>query len=596
MAAKRGFGRAWTVVAWAGSGLLAGSLAMAAVAAWAGWGSLWEEFRAWWLFPAAAAMVVLYRGLNRLLGPNHPGRPGHAGLPDCPGSRGAPWSRLFVLGSFVLAGLVLTWFTLPTGAAEAFTPPGGEFRPSQTAVRQWLITCGLTLGFLFLLPTRAPRARPRALSLTAAVAGALAVVLPGVLVEPLLFPKERHTVADGLGEAAAVPRTVSREGWAWEPPAGAGIREVVAGTHGPLVLLGDGVVALDGATGAELWTYRFPHPGAGPKYIGEWNNGDRVWTGEELVYVEQPDEGSQEGLRVVALDARTGALVEGDHPGSMDVRADREQRRAEAKVTWSRVVGEAPDCHQAMISLLGDLAFGQLGCAEWAGEYADYSGLAWAENGPVDFALVAVDPETERELWRREWTAEPESGAVRWFEGRTAGGEPVAVLEPGPGLAPVGLDPASGEEVLDFPEDLFPREEGRSGLSLLQADTSGLVVATEVDEGTHLQRSNPAGDTVAAVVLEGVRFEDTAPRRAVVLGEVVVLPVGGNHASGVPAEVLAVPLPSAGNDGETGQGAETSGAVSLGAYPLSDVVAVPGAAVVVTGDEYGPTGLRALLP
>ncbi|MBB5489410.1 PQQ-binding-like beta-propeller repeat protein [Nocardiopsis metallicus] len=578
-------GNARTVLSWAGAGLVAGSLVTAAMAAWTGWGSLWDESRAWWLFPVAAAVVVLYRGLTRLLGPD-PERMSGIGA-----SGGVHRGRLLSLGPFVLIGLVLIWSTLPTGAAEALTKPGEEFRASQTAVRQWLTTCGLTLGFLFLLPSGAARARPRALPLTGLGAGALAVLLPGALVGPVLFPYERHTVAERTGEAAPVPAAVTRQGWAWVPPAGTGITEVVAGTHGPLVLLADGAVALDGRTGEELWTYRLPHPGVGPGYARQWNNGERVWADGELVYVEHPDDITPEGPRVVALDARTGAVVEGDHPGLAQVRADTEQWRAEASVAWSQVVGDGPGCHQAPSRPFGDLMIGVLACAERAGDFAGYSGLAWAQDGPIDFALVAVDPAAERELWRREWSAR-DGGRVRWFEALAGSGDPVAVLEPGPGLAPVGLDPATGEEVLDFPEGLLPWEGGPFGPVRLQADTSGLVVVVETDEETtRLQRSTPEGETVAAAVLDEVPFADTVPRRAAVLDGMVLLPVGSGHERGRPARVLAVPLPGAG-----GGGGEEAEEADLGTYPLIDVLAVPGAAVVVVGDQYGPTGLRGLLP
>jgi hypothetical protein len=294
---------------------------------------------------------------------------------------------------------------------------------------------------------------------------------------------------------------------------------------------------------------------------------------------------------VVALDARTGRVVGGEHPGSAEVRADTERWRAEANVTWSRVVGDSPDCHRAPSRPLGDLVIGLLACAESAEDFDGYSGLSWAEDGPVDFALVAVDPAVERELWRREWSA-VDGGRATWSESLTGSRDPIAVLEPGPGLAPIGLDPVTGAQVLDFPEDLFPWEGGSFGPVRLQADTSGLVVVAETDEATtRLQRSTPAGETVAAVVLDEVPFADTVPRRAAVLDDMVLLPVGRGHEQGLSARVLAVPLPGSG-----GGGAEAGGATDLGAYPLVDVLPVPGAAVVVVGDEYGPTGLRGLLP
>ncbi|WP_017579961.1 hypothetical protein [Nocardiopsis valliformis] len=78
-------------------------------------------------------------------------------------------------------------------------------------------------------------------------------------------------------------------------------------------------------------------------------------TDEELAYVEHHDDITPEGPRAVALDARTGEVVEGEHPGLAQVRADTEQWRAEASSAWSQVVGDGPDCHQAPSRPFDDL-------------------------------------------------------------------------------------------------------------------------------------------------------------------------------------------------------------------------------------------------
>lgn len=70
---------------------------------------------------------------------------------------------------------------------------------------------------------------------------------------------DRALVSHTTAEAAAsrpVPATVRRTAWTWHPPAGTLVHRVLGTAVGAVADVGDGVVALDPATGREVWHYR----------------------------------------------------------------------------------------------------------------------------------------------------------------------------------------------------------------------------------------------------------------------------------------------------------------------------------------------------
>ncbi|GAB2519655.1 hypothetical protein GCM10026982_53440 [Nocardiopsis aegyptia] len=87
----------------------------------------------------------------------------------------------------------------------------------------------------------------------ALVAGAGAVVLWADV-------RQDHRTADGSPAPYEVPGTVTAQTWEWEPPENesGGITDVHALPFGLAAELDDGVVALDGATGEEIWHFRRP--------------------------------------------------------------------------------------------------------------------------------------------------------------------------------------------------------------------------------------------------------------------------------------------------------------------------------------------------
>jgi outer membrane protein assembly factor BamB len=88
---------------------------------------------------------------------------------------------------------------------------------------------------------------------TAIVSVAAVLLLVATLARVLPVDATTTEAGDGL---AAVPASVSGVGWTWEAPEGQSVRSAVAAGAGAVVLMEDGVVALDGESGTELWHHR----------------------------------------------------------------------------------------------------------------------------------------------------------------------------------------------------------------------------------------------------------------------------------------------------------------------------------------------------
>ncbi|RKS06279.1 hypothetical protein DFP74_1907 [Nocardiopsis sp. Huas11] len=71
-------------------------------------------------------------------------------------------------------------------------------------------------------------------------------------------PSVDHIEYAGEPSAPQEVTHASEVAWEWEAPEESLLRNVLAGSAGAVMVLGDGVVALDGATGEELWHYRKP--------------------------------------------------------------------------------------------------------------------------------------------------------------------------------------------------------------------------------------------------------------------------------------------------------------------------------------------------
>ncbi|MBR8740139.1 PQQ-binding-like beta-propeller repeat protein [Nocardiopsis sp. MG754419] len=550
---------------WLGVGSIVGSLLSITVTVVLGWGRIYAEAGGWWAVAAVVSVLVLLHHVH-WFGDR---------MPLLPGGPGPRPYRPWIL-AFFLVGAVVTGLSLPLGAAEALVPADGVLRPSPTAVLLWSATCASTLGCaLLLLGARAPELRPARTSLPPLVVGALVVVLVEISAVPLLFPHERHVTWDDPTEPAPLPDRVERTGWTWEPPSGQGMRSVVPGPHGPVVLLVDGAVALDGATGEELWTFRRPYPGGGDEDLWDWNNSSDAWVDGGVLHVEYPDtdparfggdgRSTDPGTARVTVDLTTGEPVDGSFPS----RERREEERDSRRTAWPRLVDPQGECDDYPPRHTNTRDVGFLLCDDTV-------------------VVVAVDHDGE-ELWRREWPHESDDVPAVW-EGRRVADDPVLLVERGDAV-PVGLDPETGEELLTFPDDLYPREYPRSDRRVLRADAGGSVVAARSGpDGLLLQSSDPEGNVLARVEVEGVSFDAVGHGAAVVLGATVLLPVvdgagAWDRETGTPATVLEVPMT---------EGTVTP--VPRGDFALVDLFGTPGGVVVAEGDEYGPETLRGLVP
>ena len=66
-----------------------------------------------------------------------------------------------------------------------------------------------------------------------------------------------HHVHEGHAPTYPLPTSVSHVAWEWSTEEEDGnLWEVLPGRSGPMMVLGTGVVGLDGTTGEELWSYR----------------------------------------------------------------------------------------------------------------------------------------------------------------------------------------------------------------------------------------------------------------------------------------------------------------------------------------------------
>lgn len=88
--------------------------------------------------------------------------------------------------------------------------------------------------------------------------GAAALILTPVLVLPLAIPSGIHQTIAAPRTPPPIPTAVSGE-VAWTREIGEQVLDVAAGTVGPVLLMADGMVGLDGRDGSTIWSYRSDH-------------------------------------------------------------------------------------------------------------------------------------------------------------------------------------------------------------------------------------------------------------------------------------------------------------------------------------------------
>lgn len=107
-----------------------------------------------------------------------------------------------------------------------------------------------------------------------------------------------HHVHEGRAPTYPLPTSVSHVAWEWSTEEEDGnLWEVLPGRSGPMMVLGTGVVGLDGTTGEELWSYRVDSGGL---------HQVRPTPDHDRVLLTRP---GHEPDTAVLLDAGTGQLI-----------------------------------------------------------------------------------------------------------------------------------------------------------------------------------------------------------------------------------------------------------------------------------------------
>ncbi|OKI16964.1 hypothetical protein A6A08_06745 [Nocardiopsis sp. TSRI0078] len=450
-----------------------------------------------------------------------------------------------VLGraAIALAGLVLVWATFPTRHL-VLTVDNENYRMFPESVTGlWIGVCLVTLGMALVLCLAAvlPLHRWKRV-LAGLVAGTLAVALVWALT-PILtrFLLVEHTVAEAAGEPAPVPTTVSRVGWTWQPEHP--VLDVERGSHGPIVRYADGLVALDGTTGEELWTYRLPY--ARQVETGVFAGQDRyayllhiaeaqpepetramvvldAATGEVIHDAPMPElaqEGEEElaNIHYLAPNVRVFLVYEGGQPLVVAHATDSTER------LWEFAL-DTPDGHLCLwgndggVRGYGDRVLVARLCLEDPEvEYNLSAALADMDvpAGAVE-SVIALDATTGEQVWRHEWTpddlphvAVPGVGTVR----ESHGGAPVA-LTPGGTFAL-----SDGESVQAAPET----PEGAKDHTLA-IDTGGAVVMRDQrdEESGWILHTDASGEVVQRTRIEWDLWWDM--EGATVLGAALAVP------------------------------------------------------------------------
>ncbi|MFY7069235.1 PQQ-like beta-propeller repeat protein [Nocardiopsis changdeensis] len=443
------------------------------------------------------------------------------------------------------------------GAALAFAPE----------VPWWAALSAAGTGLLMVAAgRRRMRARPRRRSLPPAAAGLVLALVAGFGVRALtLSLMVDHTVAATVpGTAPPVPARAAEVAWSWTPPGDGAVVDVLPGTLGPVVVLDDGVVALDGATGGELWRYRLRGADARASVHG---GGTRV----HVAHGDPDDPGRTGALAWVELDTARGATVEafttppppdgadarvlaagpgtlvyswqeGDGPpriSARDTSGFREEWSFTVPERPGRVCGPRREWDADNTLRTPDVFLVAYACAP-----RDSPSVA-SPTGPADTpathltgVVTALDPRNGGERWTRELPGLGDFPALR-TGGPAADPEARPAVVAGPlagGSAPAALDPRDGSHAVRITGESWT--DGRS--VLVGADTSGAVVAETAADRVLFHRVDPAGEIVETAALPGDEVSEHGPGPAVGLPGAVAVPSGGGRAgagegSGAPA-------------------------------------------------------------
>lgn len=629
--------RTWRdALAWAGAGLFAGGLVFALaglalsfepVADLAGMervAAIPEDATGLWfllILAAVSGLVVPHADITRATGDDTP-LDGTA-----PRSHGRVHTLILAVGAALLSLLAVESFR-----RDALVPASIHSHAfTETGVLLWACTVVLALaGLLATVAGRPPRRGPGSLALpvVSLTASALAVVLVAGLAGSVTHPRTIHTVAaDDPGDPLAVPVSVHGRGWTWERPAGVRVESVEAGPRGPVLLLPDGFIALDGATGEELWTYRELHR----------DDLQAQLFGGVAHLTHRPEHGT---VRETLLDPATGELLaerpaaddtetylpsaslhqyrEGHGPWGIEARALERGTTGPGEPLWT-FVPEFPDLfcelqprpRTATGPATGDVPAVVVYACVGPEEYEDktlekarphpsgagdgYDALL-AHGKALDSmvaTVAALDPATGEEVWRYE-----HSVAFSWDRIDRADRSPPAADE-----APAFelwadyelflLDPRTGEP-LGHPEEAHDRD-GRFGPNVdrvLRADTGGAVLMMRgeyhgSDGPVDVLTTDPRGEVTARVTVDENQLGSDHFDQAVALADTLLVPYTDDE-TGV-MSVYSAPLAGGDLGGEWLEAGTSADPDSRRKHRL---IVVPGAVVShSTGDSAEIHGL-----
>ncbi|MET9797270.1 hypothetical protein [Nocardiopsis alba] len=501
------------------------------------------------------------------------------------------------LGAALVALVALTVVTFPADAFQGLARDGRSFAERDAAL--WAGTAVFTVITAALLVVgRAPRGTFGRRGAFSAVAGLVAVLLgaSGSVYVSWYRPTE-HTIAEP-GEPAGFLEGVSRLGWSRDLPEGVEVEWIEAGVRGPLLGLSDGVTALDGATGEELWTFRRPDDTGvstwasldGTRAHAVWRTGDGRF-GEERLTVFDAATGerlSEEPIRDHSGDRRADDerwWPLSDLEASLETGSDGEpvlevRRTANDERVWDHPLAES-DCRYAP---------GEGGDLVPVGEVFALSRVCREGDGGARVRVIALEMETGEETWRWEGPYEDHFDhsrtALRTGEGRVSQEEEPVLVVDSYGRRDL-LNAVTGEQAFEISDRAGL--EDLSSARVLRADGGGTILMERDHEETGrdvLYRTDSRGEPAGtAWVNEEERGLLARKRSAVALNEeTVVIPFSGEAADGL--AVLSVPLDGGSEETEwievAGPGARPDASASgWGLLP------VPGAVILhpSTGGE-----------
>ncbi|WP_026116415.1 hypothetical protein [Nocardiopsis valliformis] len=552
-------------LSWVGAGTVAGALLLAAVTValhWAGQDTaVFQEAGLAWFWVCVLGGFVLVLGVRW--------KNARAGEPA---DAESGWDyALCLAGAAALTALIAG-----NGVLLGADAPGiGAL--SLIELRMAVVVCAVPLGVLLMLTVvRRPLLPPRSRSLPPFAAGVLAVALVGVTVPLLLVDEEeggvRHVVAEDLPGVAAFPDRVNRSGWIWEPEQSGTIDRIVRGAHGPLVVLSDGVVSLDGTDGTEIWSYREPAARDATVWVG---NGHVLFTRvpeRDEDAAEQGEDAPEEratrvfdvvnGALVTEFSADTGEASESSARAlvgwsdGVRVHSDRrdgvERDEAPGVSAWDAESGEelwyrnpAPEpgmaCAGEPPRVRAETVVYAVACVreeDLTGSTWEIESLIRDEEPDKRFRVVSVDLRTGEEQWSYELEGEEVFVPDRpWAAPGADGRGSVLAVQGYYSSDPVLLlDPGSGEELMYLSEDMVEAEEGLSREAVIDVDGSGITMLfSRSGEGVEVGRIDPDGNRTPLIGAGGA-YASRYSHRAV-LPEQVVFTTDESERAGDRAQV-----------------------------------------------------------